>query len=421
MPLLARELLNLRLGKQPPRGLDFAQGRENGKCRFNDLQQMNSIDVPDRNIKIAIVLPSLAGGGAERVVLSLAKAFLTYRYRIDIVVMRAEGELLGLLPGEARLVELGCERFRSVPVAFARYLRKERPDVVIANMWPLTVMCVIGHRLARSRSRIAVVEHVSFASVPRYQGWRNRAFLRSTLMLSCRLAHVRIAVSGGAADDLARLADFRRDRIEVIHNPIEISASPNADDPKDIWEGAQGKRVLSVGRLMRQKNQSLLLEAFSRVIRKTDARLVILGEGPLRGTLEQKIAELKLERAVKLPGFMINPAPTYTSADLFVLCSDYEGFGNVIVEALACGVPVVSTDCPSGPREILRDGEFGALVPCGDPDALADAVLQALASDHDTGKLKNRALDFTPTKAADAYIGAIFGYSDHAVPRRGER
>lgn len=376
---------------------------------------MNDIDVPERNIRIALVLPSLAGGGAERVVLSLAKTFLTYRYRVDIVVMKAEGELLALLPGEARLVELGCERFRSVPVAFARYLRRARPDAVIANMWPLTTMCVISHRLARSNSRIAVVEHIAFAGVPRYQGWKNRALLRSTLVLSCRLAHVRIAVSGGAADDLARLAGVRRDRIEVIYNPVEISAGSNGDDFEDIWEGAQAKRVLSVGRLMGQKNQSLLLEAFSRVIRKIDARLVILGEGPLRGTLERKVAELELERAVKLPGFMTNPAPAYTSADLFVLCSDYEGFGNVIVEALACGVPVVSTDCPSGPREILRDGEFGALVPCGDPDALADAILQALASDHDTGKLKARALDFTPAKAADAYVSAIFGHGDHST------
>jgi len=227
------------------------------------------------------------------------------------------------------------------------------------------------------------------------------------LAVTCRLADVRICISEGVADDVARLARFRRDRIEVIYNPIEMLADPSADDFEGLWEGTQAKRVLTVGRLVEQKNLPLLLEAFSRVIEKMDARLVILGEGPLRGTLERKVAALGLERAVKLSGFMTNPASAYNSADLFVLSSDFEGFGNVIVEALACGVPVVSTDCPSGPREILSDGEFGTLVPCCDPDALADAMLAALAREHDTERLKARASDFTPERAATAYLKAI--------------
>ena len=298
---------------------------------------MNYRDAPERNIRIALVLPSLVGGGAERSVLRLTRVFLADGYRVDIVVRRAKGELLGLLPDEARLFEMGCDRVGAIPVAFARYLRSEQPDAVIANMWPLTSMCVIGHRLARSKSRMAVVEHAPLSPVPRYRSWRRRPFLRSTLALSCRLADVCIAVSSGVADDIARLAGLRRDRIKVIYNPVEISADAGPEDAEDIWDGTQAKRILTVGRLSEEKNQLLLLEAFSRVIEEVDARLVILGEGPLRGALERRVAELGLEHAVKLPGFMMNPVPAYKSADLFVLSSNYEGFGNVIVEALACG------------------------------------------------------------------------------------
>jgi glycosyltransferase involved in cell wall biosynthesis len=380
---------------------------------------MKSADPHQPNTSVALVLPSLGGGGAERVILRLAKVFLSYGYRVDIVLMKTEGELLSLVPVGIRLVELRCDRFRFVPFAFARYLRKERPDAVIANLWPLTIMCAIGHRLARSKSRIAVVYRAPLSPVPRHQSRGGRLFLRATLALSCRIADVSIAISCGVADDVARLAGCRRDRIKVIYNPVVMSTDRGPEDAEDIWDDTQAKRVLSVGRLSVEKNQLLLLEAFSRVIKKMDARLVILGEGSLRGTLERKVAELGLERAVKLPGFSMTPAAAYNSADLFVLSSDYEGFGNVIVEALACGVPVVSTDCPSGPREILRGGEYGALVPCGDPAALADAILQALASDHDTGKLKARASDFAPAKAADAYLSAVLGHGDHATPRPG--
>jgi len=374
---------------------------------FDDCHAMKPIDLGHGSARIALVLPTLVGGGAERVNLSLARVFLARGYRVDIVLMKAEGELLGMVPEGARIHELGCERFGSVPLPFFRYLRREKPDAVIANIWPLTTVCTVAHRLAWSKARIAVVDRCAFSPAPRHRGRGARLFLRAMLAVTCRLADVRICISEGLADDVARLGHFRRDRIEVIYNPIEMLADPSADGFEGIWEGTQAKRVLTVGRLVEQKNLPLLLEAFSRVIEKMDARLVILGEGPLRGTLERKVAALGLERAVKLSGFMTNPASAYNSADLFVLSSDFEGFGNVIVEALACGVPVVSTDCPSGPREILSDGEFGALVPCGDPDALADAMLAALAREHDTERLKARASDFTPERAATAYLEAI--------------
>lgn len=359
--------------------------------------------------RIALVLPSLAGGGTERVVLSLVRSFLAEGYAVDIVLRQARGELLGLVPPEARLVDLGCTRNLAVPFAFAGYLRRERPDLVLANMWPLSSLCVLGHRLARARSRIAVAEHGMLSRVPRYEGRLRRALLRATLAAACRMADGCIAVSSGVADDLAGLAGIPRAGVRVIFNPIPIPADADRREGGDPWEGSGGKRVLAVGRLVPEKNHLALIEAFARVVGTIEARLVILGEGPLRETLARRVDELGLGRAVKLPGFRDDPFPAYASADLLVLSSDYEAFGNVIVEALGCGVPVVSTDCPSGPREILRDGEFGALVPCGDVPALADAIVRALAAEADADRLKARARDFEPGRIAAAYLEVLLG------------
>ena len=359
--------------------------------------------------RIAVVLPSLAGGGTERVVLSLVRSFLAAGYAVDIVLRRARGELLGLVPPEARLVDLGCSRNLAVPFAFAGYLRRERPDLVLANMWPLSSLCVLGHRLARARSRIAVAEHGMLSRVPRYESRVRRAVLRATLSAACRMADACIAVSSGVADDLAGLAGIERAGVRVIYNPIAIPPDPDPAEAGDLWRGSGGKRVLAVGRLVPEKNHLALIEAFRRVVGEVEARLVILGEGPLRETLARRVDELGLAGAVKLPGFREDPFPAYASADLFVLSSDYEAFGNVIVEALGCGVPVVSTDCPSGPREILRDGEFGALVPCGDVPALADAIVRALGAEADAGRLKARASEFAPAKIAAAYLEALLG------------
>ncbi len=224
-----------------------------------------------------------------------------------------------------------------------------------------------------------------------------------------RHADACIAVSAGVAEDVARLAGIGRDRIAVIHNPVELPAASDDGEGATVWGTDGARRVLTAGRLVPQKNHALLLEAFARLLDSVEARLVILGEGPLRAALERRAAELGIAHAVSLPGFLLHPWPVYAAADLFVLSSDFEGFGNVLVEALACGLPVVSTDCPSGPREILDDGAFGTLVPCGDAAALAEAMRRALTEGHDPEKPKARAAGFTPARAADAYLRADFG------------
>jgi glycosyltransferase involved in cell wall biosynthesis len=157
-----------------------------------------------------------------------------------------------------------------------------------------------------------------------------------------------------------------------------------------------------------EKNQALLFHAFALLLETVDARLMLLGEGPLRGKLEALSRKLGVADKIVMPGFVTDPAPFYRTADLFVLSSDYEGFGNVIVEALACGLPAVSTDCPSGPAEILENGRFGQLTPVGDAVALADAMAESLAAEHDREALRRRAADFSPARAAKQYLQLLF-------------
>jgi glycosyltransferase involved in cell wall biosynthesis len=169
---------------------------------------------------------------------------------------------------------------------------------------------------------------------------------------------------------------------------------------------ADGPILLAVGTLKAVKRHDLLVRAFARMPR-ADATLCILGEGQERAGLETLIGSLGLQDRVLLAGYQADPAPWYAHADLFVLSSDHEGFGNVLVEALEHGLPVVSTNCPTGPHEILEDGKYGRLVPVGDVDALARAMDKALSANHDREQLKRRALDFSVEKAADAYLDLL--------------
>ena len=240
-------------------------------------------------------------------------------------------------------------------------------------MWPFTTTCVLAHRLARSAARMIVWEHCTLSDQYNDCGCAHRLMLKNSIALTYPLAHARVAVSTGVADDLAALSGISRDSISVIYNPLlarpEVATDGAAAEA--VWGGWRGPRIITVGRLKAQKNHALLIRAFKKMLATRDARLLILGTGELfEATAALARAEGVADK-VLMPGTVPNPTPYYRSSDLFVLSSDYEGFGNVIIEALACGVPIVSTDCRSGPSEILENGRYGRLVPVGDVDALA--------------------------------------------------
>jgi glycosyltransferase involved in cell wall biosynthesis len=275
-------------------------------------------------------------------------------------------------------------------------------------MWPLTSCTVVARRLARARTQVVVSDHEPLSLGYADRGARHRAALRASLAMTYRLAGARVAVSGGVADDLAALSGIPRARFDVIYNPIPSPSTARLDDADAVWGVSRGRRILTVGSMKAPKNQALLIRAFAQLRDEPDARLMLLGDGALRGDL-MAVAEAEgVGRRVLMPGFVVDPGPYYRSADLFVLSSDYEGFGNVIVEALACGLPVVSTDCPSGPAEILEGGLFGRLVPVRDVAALAAAMRESLGAEYDRAALRRRAATFSVARAADRYLELMF-------------
>jgi glycosyltransferase involved in cell wall biosynthesis len=325
--------------------------------------------------KIAILLPNLGGGGAERVALSIARDLSANGHDVDLVLVEATGELLSLVPKGVRVVDLQAHRLVAALPALVRYLRDERPDTLQAHMWPLTVIAVMAHRLTRSSARLVVSDHAMLSL--HMPGGLQRLLVQWTTRLFYPLADVRTACSNLAAEDLSQLSAMRRDRFDVLYNPISppgrIASTPEVEA---LW-GQAGARLITVGSLKPEKNHALLLRAFARIADR-QAKLMILGEGQGRIGLERLAAELGLADRLLLPGFALDPWPYLASADLFVLSSDYEGFPLVLAEAMHAGLRIVSTDCRSGPAEMTDNGRFGRLVPCGDVEALAQAIDAAL-------------------------------------------
>ena len=324
--------------------------------------------------RFAFLLPDLGGGGAERVALRLIADSLAAGHEVDLVLSQARGELLPLVPAGVRIVDLGAPRIRSVIAPFRAYLRDRRPDAVHIMMWPLTIAGIIACKLAGSTARIVTADHTTLGR--QYGGSRRRlASVALTTRYFYPMADAVLCVSNESADDLARLSRLDRSAIEVVYNPVAAPPAPVVVPPaiEALW-GKDCARILTVGSLKPVKNHAMLIRAFARLARRRPAMLMIVGEGGMRAELERVAAAEGVADRVVMPGFTLDPWPYYASADLFALSSDYEGFPLVLIEAMRCGLNIVSTDCHSGPREILGGGEFGALIEVGDEIALSDAM-----------------------------------------------
>lgn len=382
--------------------------REHARLRGKD--DNRSIKASLQKKLISILLPDLRGGGAERVAVNLANSLAQRGYAVDMVLLSAKGEFLGSLRPNIRVVDLQAKRLRDAIFPFVRYLRSAQPSAVLACMWPLTIISLWGRALSRVPARVVVAEHTTWSRTQllmrRTVGWQ----VRTSMHYVFPQADGIVAVSKGAADDMASFANLDRNAITVIYNPVVGDQKPASTvplAPAGWWIGSHS-RVLAVGTLTPTKDFATLLAAFAQMRQQVDARLLILGEGGNRSALEAQVRGLDIEASVFMPGFLNDPSPYYQHADLHVLSSIAEGLPTVIIEALEAGKPVVSTDCPSGPREILCDGQFGRLVPVGDAAAMAAAMAESLESTHDTAALKARAQDFSIDKAVDRYEALLF-------------
>lgn len=362
--------------------------------------------------RIALFTRDLAGGGVGRVIVNLAKGLIGRGRTVDVVLARARGPYVDQLDPAVRVVELGVNRtLRCVP-GLVGYLRRERPQALIACTDGANVVALWAKRLARAPTQVLISTHTNVSENAR-QATRTRGRLIPHFARRFyRWADGVIAVSQGVADDLAATARLDRGQIRVIYNPVDTEGIiERAKEPLHHPWLAPGAPpfILSAGRLSRQKDFPTLLRAFDRVRRRRPARLLILGEGEDRAELEQLARELECEADLSLPGFVDNPYPFMRAARLFVLSSAWEGFGNVLIEAMALGTPVIATDCPWGPAEVLDHGRFGRLVPVGDVAALAEAIEQELDAAPSPDDGRARAAQFATDKVAAAYLEVMAG------------
>lgn len=356
--------------------------------------------------KVALLLPTLTGGGAERVTLNLIEGLQELGCDVELVVFTSAGELADSVPENVALIDLKCERALRSPVPLAKYLRKSRPDVLIATMGHANLSAMLARLLSGVPMRLALTEHLAVTLQP--ENWKDRLY-RPLARWAYPHAQAIIAVSEGLADTFAEGVGIPRDDVKVIYNPVLTRGFWNSllIPVQHPWfEVEQPPVILGVGRLVPQKDFPSLIRAFSKVRKSHDARLMILGEGPDRTQLESLVRELRLEGVVELPGFVHNAAAYMARAGVFVLSSVREGLPTVLIEALAAGAPVVSTDCPTGPEEILMGGRLGRLVPVGDADSLAAAILASL----EVGPVpvdRSALQPYMPRDAARRYLEAV--------------
>jgi glycosyltransferase involved in cell wall biosynthesis len=366
--------------------------------------------------RISILLPNLCGGGAERLAIYLANDWHSRGYSVEFVLMREEGELLSLVTPGIRVINLRAKRIKWSIWPLWRYLRREKPAVLWVGMWPLTSAAVAAWLLAGRPGKIFLIDHnqlsISCVRELNVPTWWLKLVMNATYPFATGV----MAVSQGVAADMSRLSGFAVERIKVIYNPAATGVSPEraaSELREQLWGKGFDFHILAVGTLKKVKNFELLIRAFHKLPTSLMSKLTIVGEGELRSSLERLVSELGIQNRISLPGFYQDPYPWYRSADLVVLSSDSEGLPTVLIEALECGVPIVSTDCPSGPAEILENGRYGRLVPVGDVDALAGAMLASLHDTPDREALMNRAKDFSVERISREYL-AYFGLPSEA-------
>ena len=360
--------------------------------------------------RICIFAQTLSGGGAERALINLMHQFVARGITVDLLLTRRTGDYLELVPPEVTITDLGTGFPRASIRVLADYLKRVQPDAMISAIANASVVALVARRVAGVSTKVGIsIQNTLSAELHGNKGVRHGLINRS-LRWFYPMADLIACVSTGVADDLAEVTGIARSKIDVIYNPVVTDdLFVRAKEPLDHPWFAEGQPpvILSVGRLAPQKDQIVMIEAFAKLRASRPCRLLILGQGSERAKLEAKVAELGIGDDVSLPGFAPNPFAYMARSAVFTLSSRWEGLPTVLIEALACGAQVVSTDCPSGPDEILAGGKYGWLVPMGDPDALAAALGEAL--EKETPPPPESWHPYRAEVSADRYCAALLG------------
>ena len=360
--------------------------------------------------KIAIFLTDLGGGGAQKVMLNLADGFIDRDLAVDLVLVSKTGAYVSQINPRVNLIDLqGKSLSRSLPLLI-RYLKQEQPSVLLSALEDTNIVAIFAKWLANTATKVTVTVHNTLSKEPIHTESLKRKFIFYLIPWLYLLADNVVAVSHGVAKDLIKLG-LSKHKINAIYNPIvtpklNVKLQQSLEHP--WFSSDQPPVILGVGRFNIQKDFPTLIRAFAEIRKQISAKLIILGEGEEKSNFESLINKLGVTQDVLLPGFVQNPYVYMKQANIVVLSSAWEGFGNVLVEAMAAGTPVVSTDCPYGPAEILADGKYGKLVSVGDVNGMAKAIYQTLNEVPNTDKLTCRAFEFSQEKAVTKYIKLFF-------------
>lgn len=343
-------------------------------------------------------------GGAELSMLRLARGLAASGLGITIVTYGTHGNLAEAYAPGCEFIHLPAKRTLKAFSKLYRLLKMQQPDILVTALTHTNIVAQLAALTARSGTKVVLTEHGQ-ENIEEIFGRDDFAarMLAKILRYTYARADRVISVSQGLAKLLeSNLPDLSR--VQVIYNPVVSEANTAAQEPPHPWlKKGEPPVIVAVGRLREEKNFRLLIRAFARVAGRRPARLMILGEGSERKHLEKMVAEFNLRDSVLLPGFVSTVQPWLQHAAVFVSASKREGFGNAIVEAMMAGVPVVATDCPYGPAEILEQGRYGKLVPSQDIIALANAIEEVLINRPNVDPAQARAREFSDSRCIDAY------------------
>ena len=353
-------------------------------------------------------------GGAERVLQQMLNYLMggNSAFQVDLLLAKKEGILLKGLDGNINIVDFNKKHVRDCLIDLVGYLKINKPNVFISILDYVNIVASLAHIISRCNSKLILWEHsiISYHSKKTISKlWIIRYFL---IRMFYNHAHKIITVSKGAKDDLISHYSINKQKIKIINNPIDIQSVISLSEAKVKVPCINYKNenyIVSVGRLATVKNYKLLIEAFSKLSKIFNYKLVIIGDGPEYQNLQKQITGLNLENRIILTGFLENPYPLIKNANVFVISSKWEGFPLVLLEALALKRQIVSTDSPSGPREILDNGKLNLMVPVDNSDALSNGILQILDGEikFDEDLLLQRASEFRLEKKCNEFMKFI--------------
>jgi glycosyltransferase involved in cell wall biosynthesis len=361
--------------------------------------------------RVAFFLATSGHSGVDRVMTNLITEFAGRGLSVDLLRIAGHGPYLDPVPPGVRRVDLGTAHVNTSLPALVRYLKRERPAALLTDKDRVNRVALWARRLAGVPTRLAVRVGTTVSENLARRGWWDRQVQYLSIRRFYQWADAVIVPSRGAAEDLARIGGWPPGRIQVIPSPVVddrlVTIAGEGVDHPWLNDPDGPPVILGVGELGPRKDFATLIRAFAIVHRHRPCRLIILGRGRQKEKLVRMADSLEVSESVSFPGFVVNPYAFMARADLFVLSSTCEGAPVVLMEALGLGVPVISTDCPSGPREILQGGRYGPLVPVGDPEALAGEIRRLLSAPTAAEHLKEAAHPFRVSQSADRYLAAL--------------